>query len=279
MRPAQIISLMELGPPTFTMSDHNDHIHVGYTFHDLRHSPAARRDPQGRAVAAPDPAPRGDPEPEGAERSRRTQRCPPRAAITTTNGENRARTPKPSITPSHLRPARAGRRIGLPEGRYLVREGDAERVLIVQELDAPPPRRRRRRARPVEPAEPEQVLARVTVTGVALEGRRRDPPGSGRPPGTASEGTEELRAATRIVNRALSARCRRPATHWCRRSARPRALAISFGHGSGDELAEGRWTRPESWHHLAGGGSTTSSPSHAWRLCSRAVTRCIPPRP
>ncbi|HEY6671457.1 MAG TPA: hypothetical protein VIZ91_03040, partial [Solirubrobacterales bacterium] len=32
MRPAQIISLMELGPPTFSMADHNDHIHVGYSF-------------------------------------------------------------------------------------------------------------------------------------------------------------------------------------------------------------------------------------------------------
>jgi transglycosylase-like protein with SLT domain len=31
MRPAQIISLMELGPPTFAMGDHDDHIHVGYT--------------------------------------------------------------------------------------------------------------------------------------------------------------------------------------------------------------------------------------------------------
>jgi hypothetical protein len=32
MRPAQIISLMELGPPTFSLGDHDDHIHVGYTF-------------------------------------------------------------------------------------------------------------------------------------------------------------------------------------------------------------------------------------------------------
>jgi len=32
MRPAQLISLMELGPPTFALSDHDDHIHVGYTF-------------------------------------------------------------------------------------------------------------------------------------------------------------------------------------------------------------------------------------------------------
>jgi hypothetical protein len=31
MRPAQIISLMDLGPPTFILADHYDHIHVGYT--------------------------------------------------------------------------------------------------------------------------------------------------------------------------------------------------------------------------------------------------------
>ncbi len=31
MEPAQIISLMDMGGPTFVMSDHADHIHVGYT--------------------------------------------------------------------------------------------------------------------------------------------------------------------------------------------------------------------------------------------------------
>jgi hypothetical protein len=31
MKPAQIISLMELGAPTFALSDHDDHIHVGFT--------------------------------------------------------------------------------------------------------------------------------------------------------------------------------------------------------------------------------------------------------
>jgi Transglycosylase SLT domain len=32
MRPSQIISLMDMGPPTFSMGDHADHIHVGYSF-------------------------------------------------------------------------------------------------------------------------------------------------------------------------------------------------------------------------------------------------------
>jgi hypothetical protein len=37
MRPAQIISLMDLGPPTFILPDHYDHIHVGYTFSTTEH--------------------------------------------------------------------------------------------------------------------------------------------------------------------------------------------------------------------------------------------------
>jgi hypothetical protein len=32
MRPSQIISLMDMGAPTFAMGDHADHIHVGYSF-------------------------------------------------------------------------------------------------------------------------------------------------------------------------------------------------------------------------------------------------------
>jgi hypothetical protein len=31
MAPAQIISLMDFGGPSFAMGDHDDHIHVGYT--------------------------------------------------------------------------------------------------------------------------------------------------------------------------------------------------------------------------------------------------------
>jgi hypothetical protein len=31
MEPSQVISLMEMGGPTFAMGDHADHIHVGYT--------------------------------------------------------------------------------------------------------------------------------------------------------------------------------------------------------------------------------------------------------
>ncbi len=152
-------------------------------------------------------------------------------------------TPKPSITRATFVQLELAGRIGLPEGRYLVREGDAERVLIVQELDAPPPRRRRRRARPVEPAEPEQVpVTRVTVTGVALEGPAEGSAWLREATGNRERGTEELRAATRIVNRALSALRAEARDPLVQEVGATQALAIRFGHGSGDELAEGRWT-------------------------------------
>jgi hypothetical protein len=132
----------------------------------------------------------------------------------------------------------------LPEGRYLVREGDAERVLIVQELAGPPPRRRgRRRARPVEPGEPEQVpVTRVTVTGVVLDDPAEGSAWLKEATGNRERGTEELRAATRIVNRALSALRAEARDPLVQEIGATRALAIRLGHGSGDELAEGRWT-------------------------------------
>jgi hypothetical protein len=117
-------------------------------------------------------------------------------------------------------------------------------VLIVQELDAARPRRRgRRRPRPATPGEPESVpVTRVTVTGASFDD-----------PSAASawlketlrdrrRGTEELRSATRIVNRALSALRAEAKDPLVQEIGATRALAIRMGHGTGDELAEGRWT-------------------------------------
>jgi hypothetical protein len=132
----------------------------------------------------------------------------------------------------------------LPEGRYLVREDEVERVLIVQELDAPRPRRRgRRRAQPVAPGEPEQVpVTRVTVTGVSFDDESS---GSAWLKATIADrerGAQELRDATRIVNRALSALRAEARDPLVQEIGVTKALAIRLGHGTGDELAEGRWT-------------------------------------
>jgi hypothetical protein len=132
----------------------------------------------------------------------------------------------------------------LPEGRYLVREDDLERVLIVQELDAPrPPRRGRRRVRPVAPSEPEQVpVTRVTVTGIAFGDSAEGSAWLKEALANREQGARELRDATRIVNRALSALRAEARDPLVQEIGATRALAIRLGHGTGDELAEGRWT-------------------------------------
>jgi hypothetical protein len=134
-------------------------------------------------------------------------------------------------------------KIGLPEGRYLVREGDAERVLIVQELGAAPSRRGRRRARRVEPAEPKEVpLSRVTVTGESLADEREGSAWLAAVTRDRGRGVEEIRTATRIVNRALNALRAEAGDPLVQEIGATKALAIRLGHGTGDELAEGRWT-------------------------------------
>jgi hypothetical protein len=114
-------------------------------------------------------------------------------------------------------------------------------VLIVQELAAPPTNRRgRRRARPVEPREPEQVpVTRVTVTGAPIDGPETGSAWLTEAVRNPERATEELREATRIVNRALNALRAEARDPLVQEIGGTRALAIRFGHGSGDELAEG----------------------------------------
>jgi hypothetical protein len=153
-------------------------------------------------------------------------------------------TPKTSITRASFVQLELAGRIGLPEGRYLVREEDAERVLIVQELDAPRPQRRnRRRARPVSPAEPEYVpVTRVTVTGVSFDDAESGSAWLKEALRKRERGAQELRDATRIVNRALSALRAEARDPLVQEIGATKALAIRLGHGTGEELVEGRWT-------------------------------------
>ena len=135
-------------------------------------------------------------------------------------------------------------RIGLAEGRYLVREDGAERVLIVQELGAARPARRgRRRPRAVEPGAPAQVpVTVVTVTGERVASADEGSAWLKQVTRDGDRGAAEVRAATRIVNRALSAARAGAQNPLVQEIGATRALAIRLGHGSGDELADGRWS-------------------------------------
>lgn len=125
-----------------------------------------------------------------------------------------------------------------------MREGDAERVLIVQELWARPPARRgRRRVRPALPAEPQEVpVTRVTLTGIPLADPDEGSAWLKRMTKDRQEAADEVRAATRIVNRALHALRAEAGDPLVQEIGATRALAIRVGHGTGQELAEGRWT-------------------------------------
>ena len=134
--------------------------------------------------------------------------------------------------------------IGLPEGRYLARDEAGDRVLVVQAFGAPkPPGRLAPRARPVDPDEEEVVpVSRVTV---ALPQRfEADAEAEGwlqETAGDAERRSAEVRAATRLVNRALNALRAGARDPLVQDVGATRALAIRIGFGDGDEIADGRW--------------------------------------
>jgi hypothetical protein len=134
--------------------------------------------------------------------------------------------------------------VGLAEGRYLVREDEVERVLIVQELGASrPPRRGRRRPRAVEPGEAQSVpVTVVTITGHRIDSAQEGSAWLKAVTRDRQRGADAVKAATRIVNRALGAARAGAQDPLVQEIGASRALAIRLGHGTGDELAEGRWT-------------------------------------
>jgi hypothetical protein len=116
--------------------------------------------------------------------------------------------------------------------------------MIVEEIGAPRASRRRRRPRPVDPAEAGEVpVTRVTVTGAEeLAGEEEAATWLESVAGDARRRAAEVRSATLVVNRALHALRAGAADPLVADVAATRALAIRIGYGSGEELAEGRWT-------------------------------------
>jgi len=118
-------------------------------------------------------------------------------------------------------------------------------VLIVEATGAPrPSRRRRRKSRQVDPEEPGEVpVTRVTVTGAE---ELADPEQASAwleaVAGDARRRGAEVRSATLLVNRALHALRAGAADPLVADVAATRALAIRIGYGTGEELAQGRWT-------------------------------------
>jgi hypothetical protein len=114
----------------------------------------------------------------------------------------------------------------------------------VEDLGGLPPRRRAgRRSKPVDPGDPGEIpVTRVTVTGERLDDAAHGTAWLKEMMGSGGRGAEEVRTATRIVNRALSALRAGARDPLVQDIGATRALAVRLGHGTGDELADGRWT-------------------------------------
>jgi hypothetical protein len=140
-------------------------------------------------------------------------------------------------------------RLGLDDGRYLVRGADHERpdaVIVVQTLGGVAGGRRRPRRRRPHPAKPgadppEVPLTRLTV----IPAEPSEPESAARElqqtAGDAEAGEALVTAGLRAVNRVL--RAHRVATHdpYGHELGRDAVLVARIGYGTGDGLAEGRW--------------------------------------
>lgn len=82
----------------------------------------------------------------------------------------------------------------------------------------------------------------MTVTGVPFDDEESGSAWLRRTVGDREQGTQELRDAARIINRALGAVRAESRDPLVQDIGVTRALAIRMGHGTGDELAEGRWS-------------------------------------
>jgi hypothetical protein len=137
--------------------------------------------------------------------------------------------------------------LALADGRYLVRDGEREQVLVIETLGAPPPaRRRRRRPRDAEVGEapPELPVARATV--VLAFNEFEDERGAA---GWLQEASVDEAAIDRLVeqgidelNQALHTHAVASGDPYPQTVTPARAVVVRIGYGSGEALADGAFT-------------------------------------
>jgi hypothetical protein len=133
--------------------------------------------------------------------------------------------------------------LGPADGRYVLRDaGDdaALRIVVLKELGAPEMRlvpRRRRRARAVEP-EPAPAAVRTTRATII----RGVPVGEAEAAEWLKDAGERVPEELAVLRRVVHLHRLSAADHGVREPALDQALAVRVGYGSGDEVADGRWT-------------------------------------
>ena len=136
--------------------------------------------------------------------------------------------------------------VGVPDGRYLAREDDGERVLVVETVGAPaPPRRRRRRPRESEETEPPSLpLTRVTAIRAQepFESEAEASEWLGKSVAEEDSIDAVVAAGVGLLNRALHAQAVASADPLGFEARAEAATTVRIGHGSGKEVAAGRFS-------------------------------------
>jgi hypothetical protein len=150
--------------------------------------------------------------------------------------------------------------LAVADGRYLVRDGEREQVLVIETLGAPPPaRRRRKRPRDAEVGEPppELPVARATVVLAFHEFEDERAAETWLSQTTASEEEIDQLVERGIdeLNQALHAQAVAGGDPYPQTVTPARAVVIRIGVGSGEALADGAFT---SAHQVDPGLGPTS---------------------
>jgi hypothetical protein len=150
-------------------------------------------------------------------------------------------------------------KLGVPDGRYLARGAEGERVLVVETIGAsPPPRRRRRRSKEADPTdEPTPLpLTRITVVRAEEPFDSAAEAESWLGDATASEESVDAVAATgaALLNRAVHAHAAARGDAIGAALLPEQASSVRIGHGSGKEVASGRFSVAREVD-VRGGGS------------------------
>jgi len=137
--------------------------------------------------------------------------------------------------------------LAVGDGRYLIRDGRREQVLVIETLGAPPPaRRRRKRPRDAEVGEPpaELPVARATVVLAFNEFDDEQAAEAWLSQTTASEETIDQLVEQGIgeLNQALHTQSVASGDPHPQTVTPARAVVIRIGVGSGEALADGAFT-------------------------------------
>jgi hypothetical protein len=137
--------------------------------------------------------------------------------------------------------------LAVADGRYLVRDGEREQVLVIETLGAPPPaRRRRRRPRGAETGElpPELPVARATVVLASSEfGDERSASAWLQEASSDEDSVDQLvEQGIGELNQALHAHAVASGDPYPQTVTPARAVMVRIGYGSGAALADGAFT-------------------------------------